>query len=87
MKTMRSGPPKRKTYLVFRRYMSGIKAACILVTLVGSFVADVSFVWIAARATLVWCAIAFIEWVLIKTWTAWEITNASSSATGNVKAR
>ena len=72
--------PRKKTYLVFRRYMSGICTACVLVTIAGGFLSDASFTEITLRAIQVWAGIALAQWVLVKTWSAWETTNSSESA-------
>ena len=68
--------PKKKTYMLFRRYVSGLTTACVIVTVIGSLLAGVSFPWITFRALVVWFGISLIGWVLIRTWSSWEITQA-----------
>lgn len=71
--------PRKKTYLLFRRYMSGVCTTCLIVTVAASARADASVTAITIRALMVWGAIAVTEWVLVKTWSAWETTNTSEA--------
>ncbi len=73
--------PRKKTYLFFRRFLSGVITVCVLVTIVGSLLADATFPTVTLRALVVWAAISLIGSILVKTWAAWEITNAKESKT------
>ena len=77
---MGKAPPKKKTYILFRRYISGLTTACVIVTVIGSLLAGVSFPWITFRALVVWFGISVIGWVVIRTWSSWEITHSAQNA-------
>lgn len=73
------GTPTKKTFLLFRRYMSGITIACVIVMIVGSVLADVSFLWTTVRALGVWFGMSVIVWVLVKACSAWEVTQGGEN--------
>ena len=74
---MSSKAPRKKTYLLFRRYTTGITVACVIVTIIASFIADVSFAWITVRALAVCVGIAFLQRALLATWSSWEVTRGN----------
>ena len=68
----------RKTYRTLRRFLSGMTALCVVLVTVGGMKANVSFLEITLRATLLWAGIAVFQWVIIRAWAAWEVTSGSS---------
>ncbi len=74
---MSSKAPKKKTYLLFRRYTTGITVACVIVTIIASFNARVSFEWITFRALAVSFGIYLLQRILLATWSAWEVTRGN----------
>lgn len=65
---------RRKTHLSFRRFASGVATVCIILVCVGGVIARASVAEITWRAFMVWFGINAIEWILLKTFMAYEVT-------------
>lgn len=75
MASKRNAPAaRRKTHLTFRRFASGVTTVCIMLVFVGGFIARASVAEITWRAFVTWLCINVIEWVLLRTYMAYEVT-------------
>ncbi len=68
---------KRKTYLHFRRFVSGVATVCVMILFVGGLIAGTSIQEITLRACKAWLCIFAAQWALLRTFMAYEVTRGT----------
>ena len=63
---------QKRRYQFLHRFMSGLTVSCIVVTIIGGWIADNPAGWIAFWAAVVAVGLMIAEFIIIKVWASWE---------------
>ncbi len=69
----------KRSFHALHRYLDGITVVCVVVTMIGSVLAGVSWEEVVMRAGTAGLSLIGISWIIVRSWASWEDTRRLES--------